>query len=140
MSVWLQLDNGEVKKYCTLRVHFEEYVPPTYRTECGMIWDRELTFDAGCKHIDCAIFIAKYDMREFLQMALFTPLIIMLYTTIFLEPLKENFNCKLLILCIICLLLFVFFSWYAFRSYRQACELKEFRDHGTVNEIRAQQI
>jgi len=140
MSVRLQLDNGEVKKYCTWRVHFEEYVPPTYRTECGMIWDTELPFDAGCKHIDCAIFIAKYDMRESIQIALIIPLSIIFCAIAFLEPSTENINDKLLILGIICLLLFVFFAWSAYTSYRQACELKEFRDHGTVNGIRAEQI
>ena len=141
MSVRLQLDNGKEKKYCTWRVHVEgEYVPPTYRTECGMIWDTELPFDAGCKHIDCAIFIAKYDMRESMQNALIIPLYIMFLTILFLKPTSDNFKDKLLIPGIICLLLFVVFAWSACTSYRQACELKEFGDHGTVNGIQAQQL
>lgn len=141
MSVRLLLENGDVKKYITWRAHVEgENGPTTYRTECGMIWDTELPFDAGCKHIDCAIIIAKYYTKNSILSALILPLTIIVISILFLHPPPNDLTDMKLLFGGMCLLFFVSFTRSAYMNYKQVLELEEFRDHGTVNGIRAEQI
>jgi hypothetical protein len=136
MSVRLQLENGEIENYCTWYSRTEgESGPTTYHTECGMFWDKEPPSDGGCEHIECAIKVAESEVCSFrigvyLGVGMFV-IIFMLYRS------GENVATLLAMYNT----LYIIFCGLFFYVYGKKCSgLVEFRDHGTVNGIRAEQI
>lgn len=131
----LQLENGETKNYVTWYSHSEsEYDTSTYKTKCGLSWNKEPNFDVGCDHFDCALMAIdrKIGLDAFASgMCLFSGII---------SVLVMNEAPPLLGLGVIYILAGIFFilKWYNERRIKQ--ELTEFREHETIKGIKAWKI
>ena len=133
MVIRLQLDNGTIRAYKTwYETEGSEWAPPEYKTKCGINWDFSPHFDNGCDHIDCAIRAAEQPRYEAKALFACGVLWILFSSIFFLDWLLSIFG---------------FFMWsvFAFLSYRKVDnklieELIEFRDHGTVNGIKASKL
>ena len=136
MSVRLQLENGEINNYCTWYSRTEgESGPTTYHTECGMFWDKEPPSDGGCGHIECAIKAAEFEANFFI--AGICVLALMFLIMFIFQMIEEGVTSSFIIYAAL-LVLPIGLSFRGFdKEYR---ELVEFRDHGTINGIRAEQI
>lgn len=132
----LQLENGEIKKYSTWYSESKtEYSNPTYKTKCGMVWDKEPSFDVACSHIDCAIEVVE---REATFSRIFSGMsFIVAIWFVIIFKLKPD---VMFIFSIIYILVSIFLAlnWYFERKVKM--ELIEFRDHGTIKGIKAQKV
>ena len=137
MSVRLQLETGEIYDYRTWYSQtVDENGPTTYHTKCGIFWDKKPPLVGGCGHIECAINVSESEANRF-KVAMRIEVVLMLPIVFILHSLDSGMVMFITIYCIILILVIAFFFWIHDKEYR---ELVEFRDHGTVNGIRAEQI
>jgi len=148
MSVRLQLENGEVREYTTWGPGGEWYhdYPTRYETMCGMRCYEETDEGPGCDHIDCAIAANRNNRFLFLPFT-FMPAIIGVYVVfdaviLLIDGSYDGVSDLLVPLGFGGFFLLFgisgIFAWYC--DYKTGRELVEFRDRGTVNGIRAEQI
>jgi len=136
MAVRLQLENGDTHHYRTWYSRTEgEIGPTTYHTECGMFWEQKPPSDGGCEHIECAIKAAEFEANFFI--AGICVLALMFLIIFIFQMVEEGVTASFVIYAAL-LILPIGLSFRGFDKGHR--ELVEFRDHGTVNGIRAEQI
>jgi hypothetical protein len=129
MAINIELENGSIKEYPTsYRLYYDkEYGLFTLTSKCGKC-DRS----TQCNHLDCAIYTAEYtekdkksDFKMFLFISAFWLLI-----AIFIPVLGLGIGG-------VYALGGVHDIWQSDKAAKKAKELIEFRDHGTIDGIKA---
>lgn len=141
MSVRLQLANGKVKDYTTYYANRDvESDSTTYHTECRMIWKDAPPPGAECEHLVCAIRAAE-DQANGSRLAVGYILFLIIFIITFSHNHPPDLSIKAILdLYGIFSLIFIYVALFAYKDHRKTLELKEFKDHGTVNGIRAKQL
>ena len=159
MVVRLQTAEGKIKKYDTIyAVGGEgEYGPDKYASKCGREWKKKPKEHEECHHLDCAIHAAEYasnyqksHFKVFLCIVIFwllVPFFVAIYGFIKYDmPLNlaawSEISLMLLLTPIggIPALLAIYYIWQSDKSAKKAKGLLEFRDHGTINDVKASQF
>ena len=147
MAVRLQLETGEVKRYRTWHEHvIHTSEPPTivrYFTKCGQEWDEKPSFSDGCDHLNCAIYAASEGPKEDVKSDVIGVLFFGAISVIIglFSDFGSDYVIGISCLAFLCAISVCILSIGLFISdCKEGRELKEFRDHGTVNRIKAKQI
>lgn len=140
MALRLQLEDGTIKEYRTwYAVNRGEHVPLTYKTKCGIRWDREPGKSDGCSHIDCAIRSLGGSVIPVILVAAY-----LIGLAIFgLPPAFKEGGFVFVIMAVLSMGCVAWALWMISGIYgdeKVKRELYEFRDHGTVHGIKAQMI
>jgi hypothetical protein len=138
MAVRLQTAKGEIKKYGTTQVKWVTYGESTcvdkYVTKCGWEWKDKPKEREECDHLDCAIYLAKQENDE-------GKTVFMLFIAgsgimmILMRPFQD-FVLESVILGA-SILAGTFGLIHGFRAGKRFKELTEYRDHGTINGVKA---
>ena len=141
MAVRLQTTEGKIKEYQTAygigtKFVFTDnesgcyYTPKKYVTDCGLEWSDQPNLQDQCDHLDCAI---KASTRDFLFIFIFAAFCSISSISFFLGI--ENYFAGIV------------FGFPAFmflaavlKMLKESMELAEYRDHGTINGVKARQI
>jgi len=127
MAFKLQLESGKIKNY---PISYKSYYA---EGEC-VFYDTKSKCDTfkhtDCSHLDCAIYAAEYTAKD--NKSGFK---ILLAAAIFWFLVLRD-----LVLCGLIVLFGVYFILQSIRSAKKARELIEFRDHGTINGVKAYKI
>ena len=139
MSVRLQLENGEVREYPTWYPGDDDDSEAFY-TDCGMTWNSQPYLDDGCNHIDCAIAAAERPSKDAVKLTQILSAVGMFWLVagivgLWISDTLRNVGFALFAI-------YVLGRTYFKSAYLEGTskELKEFKEHGTVNKIKAEQI
>lgn len=131
MAINLGLENGLIQKYpTTYKYYYSLGVDSTaydINSKCN-ISDK-------CDHLDCAIYAAEYtakDNKKFFKMFIF---ICAFWFALAIFNLGLGFGMGGL-----CALFGIYCIWQSDKAAKKAKELIEFRDHGTINGIKAYKL
>jgi len=134
MSVRLLLETGNIKNYRTWYLRGGgDYDCTTYHTECGMYFEEAPLSNAGCEHLDCAMSVAEYNANDSRLGVYLLPFIVIFIVMFFPDEAGLYIGGMYLL----------FWIYAVFSNYmdnRKTRELKEFKDHGTINGVKAKQI
>lgn len=131
MALNLELENGLIKKYPTsYKVYYclgPESTSYDIESKCNI--------SNECDHLDCAIYAAEYtakDNKSHFKLYIFIS-IFWFAMTIFDRGLGLGLGG-------ICALFGIYWIWQSDKAAKRAKELIEFRDHGTINGIKAYKL
>lgn len=141
MMLSIGLENGETKTYQTWYEKSVHESSNTYHTKCSMRWDREPRLEDGCDHIECAV-KAHDSLLGFLSYSILAAsvFIISFYGLIGSYSFMEKGGVEGLILSMVACLIVISMPvgiWTHYKKYLKHRELVEFRDHATINGIKA---
>jgi len=137
MSLKLKLENDEIKEYATVfEVAGGEGGPATYSTKCGLKQHYPIHPHEECDHLDCAIDVTINDINLFKFGLKFFAILLPL--SILIDRSRIMFWISFWGMMM--LILLPIYGWSAYWSSEKQKELKEFRDHGTINGIKAHEI
>jgi hypothetical protein len=143
MSIRLQLENGEIKEYCTWYPIYsggEDSTPKGYRTKCGVLWDKEPHKSDGCNHIDCALKAQGGGIISGIILAVFLIGFAIAGLDICFREAGGYFWVVMLIPAIASIAFSASILSYGWKSEKIKHELYEFRKYGTINGINARLI
>lgn len=149
MAVRLQLDSGEVKEYRTWHEQVVHTDPPamvSYFTKCGLKWNlnERPSFNEGCDHLDCAIYAAtdgpNEDRKAEAMLILFIGAAFFIYGLFWDKDSDEFFYHVGLFFFLVGVFVYLLVYLFSLRDNKKGRELKEFRDHRTINGVKAEQI
>jgi len=140
MAFKLLLENGKVKCYHT--AYGASYSGngdiTTYQTKCGLKWiDKPATYEE-CNHLDCAIMAADEEVSSGWLAILICAIMVVISPPIASRGFWEGIFAAFSIIFFLAMGLFLISS--TKKDADKSRELKEFRDHGTVNGIKARQV
>jgi len=139
MVVRLQTTVGEIKEYTTMDIKFVHVCEgPTlidkYFTPCGLEWKDKPKPQEECNHLGCAIYLAEQSWK--VSLVFFVVLIAIAFMGILAE--RTDYARSLACLSILLFAFWVLIS--VIRARKRVEELIEYKDKGTINEIKACQI
>ena len=144
MVVRLQTMEGRIKEYGVTQV---QWVPcgdggsciDKYITKCGREW-KPGGWNQECNHLECAIYLAKQQMKEGPQVSLF---LIMLAVAVIIITVvirwRQEIGSMLMFAGALTLLAF-HFLFFGLSAEKRFNELNEYKNRGTINGITAGQI
>lgn len=144
MSLKLKLDDGTIKEYSTYYRYGggeNDYKPPTCETKCGIKWNPDYEpYREGCDHFDCAMYVLESNIALYPKLIFF-----LIGVNLFFILLNATSDIKTIGFFIgYSILTILFYSilirYLARGSTKEKMELIEFRDHGTINGIKAQKL
>lgn len=126
---------GETKEYRTSfgigLIGYEPGYPEKYVTKCGMEWQNEPEPYEECNHLDCAMHLAEHNKKN----GLFLVISFIVGGFVFILP-AMGANAFL----VSSTLPAFWFLYEVLRARKQLKELHEFKNNGTINGIKANQI
>ena len=140
MAVRLYLDTGKIKEYSTyygINSGGESGIT-TYTTKCGMTWDKDPGPYGDCNHLDCAIYAAEDAASGGVSATVF--LLVIVFAGLSSAHMDLWDGLIGLFFAIFFAILCILIIHGTVKSSQESRELKEFRDKGTVNGIRARQL
>jgi len=147
MSIKLKLDYGTIKEYSTFFRYGggeNDYKPPTCETKCGIKWyPNQEPGRKGCDHFDCAMYVLESGINSYPR-----SIFILIGGMLLLILLPIAGGAKSIgiiisysfLMIIITIIISILFRNIARESAKKKMELIEFRDHGTINGVKAQKI
>jgi len=137
MAFMLQLENGEIKEYRT-SFGMGTIDPPSngaHTTSCGMKWNDDPGKDKECNHFDCAISVSKDGRKRYGQLSGFIIIfgIIVILVGCRYDEIWVSFGLFEIILG-------AMFGLPYLNYYIKNQELEEFKNMGTINGIKAQEL
>jgi hypothetical protein len=141
MALKLKLDDGTIKEYSTYYRYGggeNDYKPPICETKCGIKWNPDWEPDRkGCDHFDCAMYILEGNIKSYPNVIFASIGIMLFFVLVEMGSGMKSIEFVIGYSSIMIIILSILFRNLARESTQEKRELIEFRDHGTINGIKA---